>query len=943
MLANIAINATIVFLFGSFILYFLSCNLIDPPTFDVPPCSSISSCIKATGLHERALWYAVPVGYAWKYSNDASKFYESARSFCTSGFDPAKLPTLLAAASSKLAEPARRAVIFADKSVHKILQGVAQIDAELYRSGVKYTPYSDLRQFHSKTSFYITDLKSEEGRTEFSQAILKYHSMNVNIRKFALSTGAQMEGLVKVSSRIGNIIWPTLPTAFPLLLVGADRLVQTKYNGMDLITASVGVGTSVFSAAVPILNEYYEMIERYDGKANALLEDSRNLKGEVYDLAMRLEAIGATDFSPELLSFLPNSIVRESIVAQTPSKLPADARIRASTLYRSIAHEIAKYRLRDNNYFLSLYVAETNYGELKRLRDDLLQYLKDYEALVSACHSVVSKYKPKSSYASNSLKAYSSILKGSPDLHICAEALRVMAIDENYATNEAFLETCERTAFCGSDPPPDYPCTTGSLEERISCCFAYLERKELDMKVSETYAHYSSLRTAVESLLSYYDDPKARSDYLALPREFVCEKDIVSATSKITKLYLQLRKDASKYVFPEFDINGYLDSKTISSIRIRFRLDAGTADLMVEYKLPFQILAYSELASNGLEMTVSKDGKTAIFKGSGWTEIEAQVMPVSLDIEEMGSDGGYVYLRILNDKAVPVRHKISGDLVSASSNVRSDGKFLYFDGVGEAVIAFRAVEANYVQDENTLYVSVTNKGEYEYDGSIIIPYSGEELPKNCTAIGDATLCSLRLKPFGRESIEIEGVTFDVNLPPLFEDFSPVPIIDPPSPEQPPSDDNVISSARERVLNLLSELEKYQKRAQELNVAGLLPFSADTVKDLQSQVENADDILALNTLYATTNDAKSSLIARAKAAVFRIPESEDVRQLAEKALVNDDYILALALAASYSPKSAKTAEFDGKQIAILLGFASLSALVYFLRGSTQKKRKKIPKI
>jgi len=694
------------------------------------------------------------------------------------------------------------------------------------------------------------------------------------------------------------------------------------------------------------------MLARYDSRAEDVQKDALKLKDEIYELSTKLETIGAADFSPELLSLLPNaSSLRDAVVVQHPREIPSDAKIRAKSLLRSITMELTKYRLRDDNYFLSLHIAEGKLGDLLRLKEDLSNHLRDYESLVKGCHALVSKYKPRSSYVAPVLNGYVAVLKADPDLHVCAEALSLMALDKNYASDEMILESCEREISCGAKVlPADYPCVSGDIWERISCCRTYRERKAMDLKLSEAHTQYSTLRGAIEALLSFHNDPKVKSEYLKLQTSFVCKSNLIDTLSHATKLYLQLRKSVSSYVFPIIDLNGYADSKTVSTVHIRFLLDAGGADLLVDYKLPFQILAYKNISNNNLLVMISPDGKAATLRGSGWAEIEAQLMPVSLEVEELGSNTGYVHLHISNEKPVPVRHRISGTMISGSSNVHSDGKYVYFDGVGEAVVALRVVEMNYVRTGDSLHVSVRNAGEYEYKGDVVIPYAGEDLPKNCKSVGGVTLCSLRLNPFSEEIVEIGGVFAEANDYIFFEDAnisesaeSPPPLLEPPILSEISAEQNAISAMNARVLTVLSELEKYYDRAVELNATSILPFSGESLQNLRVQVEDANDLLALNSMYAVAQDARSALIARAKASVFSIPESEDVRQLAETALVHDDYVLALALASAYTPKSTGSAGLNNKHIAVLLGLASLAALIYFLRGTNPKKRKKIPKI
>ena len=323
----LAISLVVAFFFGSALLHLLACNFAELPSYDVPPCSSIPSCVKATGLHSGANWYAQLVGRAWHYSNTAMKLYDSARELCSGELNLDAVPGLIAAATSKLAKPAQQAVYFADQSVFWLVQRIAFIDNELHRSGVSYVPYSDVRQYHSTTSAFLADLNSGVGRTPLSRAVLTYRSMNLSVRKLLLSAEVQMESIARISSRYGQMLWPEIPFAFPsLIVVTVDKILQSRYGGHDLINASVGASSSVFSAAAPFLNEYYSMLARYDSRAENVLKEARKLKGEIYGLSTELETIGAPDFSPELLSLLPDtSSLRDAVIVQHPREIPADA------------------------------------------------------------------------------------------------------------------------------------------------------------------------------------------------------------------------------------------------------------------------------------------------------------------------------------------------------------------------------------------------------------------------------------------------------------------------------------------------------------------------------------------------------------------------------------------------------------------------------------------
>ncbi len=894
---------------------------------------------------DTAPWYANLVGRSWYYSNRALKLYDAAKDICEGEFNVSAVPELVSSATSKTAPDAANALHYANESVSKLVGKAGAIADEMYRGGVTYVPYADLRSVYSTAVDAVRAYEGNTPSTALGVAISRYKDTHPAIRTVFTAAGVEVPRVLVYVGKFGRVIAPNLSRE---ILAGVSTVFQgifSKLDPGDVVNSAVGTRDSVYSEAVRFLDEYYAVVNGYDRSAQGILEDARRTYDAVVKLSSDVE-YRSSQLSPEMLSFFSSDRGLEVSVADEPSSLPADARIRAAKLKKFIEGNVYAYIRRENNYLVAYWRAERAFKELAKVKGDLERYSNEISALAESCYKTVSKYRPRSGYLKSVLPGYAAALKENPDFSLCVQALQLMALDANYARDEAILASCESAVSCGSVLPEDYPCVGGEIGDRIDCCLRYRERKHSEILSSELYSQYLQLRRSVEALLSIYDDPSLRSEHLANPVDFICDSDLAKAISRETKIYLKLRKAAEGMVKPEVLVDGYLNAKTVSSVRVRFLLDAGGADLLVNYDLPFQVLAYRVVESNGLWISISANGRTASLRGSGSVLIDAEVMPVELEVEEWGASMGHKYLRVRNRLPIPVKYPFSGDVVSASDNVSYDGKYVYFDGVGEVLLAVPAVEVNYVIHGDTATVSIRNASEYEYKGEVVIPLSGRKLPRGCKPLGDVSVCSVNLDPFSEDVIEIEGVSSDLNF--AFEEsvssFSTVSEFGSSKLYETAvlSDTSgTVNDMRDKIFRRLEELQKLFERAEELNVVNLLPYSSEFLDSMNSRISETNDSVVLAVYESVLNSIYNDVVSRARALVFSVPPDTDVRALAERALNSGDYMLAMALAASYHPKRAPGTSVPYASLA--LGVLSLGLLVYYLRTQKPKKRRRIPKI
>ncbi|MDN5366617.1 MAG: hypothetical protein PWQ11_28 [Candidatus Diapherotrites archaeon] len=895
------------------------------------------------------MWYGKLVGSSWYYSNQVTTLYDAARNYCNSDVNFSEIPKLIADASSKVSTPAQKALYYADQSVAALVSNLAFFQRELHRAGVEKSRYADLRETYSEITYVLEDVGSERATTNLGKALQEYRDKQTVLNNLLLEYGIHLKHFMPVVAAFITSQWSMIPAGvIEWAMATADEFANARVRAIDVVNRAVGLSDSVYFYAKPLLLEFYKALERYDERADKISTEAPKVSTEILSLATELESRRISTFSPEALSLLARSSVSESLLSAEPKEIAPQARIRSQELLSWIEGNVQQYKNRAGEYLLALQNAEDAYEELVELRDDLKRKIADYDGLVDVCVAFLSKYSPRTEYAREVLPGYVASLRKDPDLSTCARALEIVLKDREYADDEIMLRSCEEEIRCGARVlPSDYACVVGDIPDRLECCMNYRDDLRSRTMGSEMYTRYVEMKHTVEKLLAVVDDPALEAQYLELPTEFLCESELGDAFSKLTKIYLKLRDLASDRIYPVFDYDGYFDAESVSTVRITVLLDAGGADIITKYPVPFQIMSLRALDSNGLTVSVDASGKVLMLRGGGSATVEVQAMPLPLEVEELGSEDGSIYLHVSNPYSLPVRYPFTGSVISASSNVHSDSSYVYFEGVGEAILLDRVVEVNYVVDGDTAYVSVRNVSEHEYKGDVVIPVDAEKLPKNCSKLGPAVVCSVKLDPFGSDSFELGSVTSEFNAYTYTgewgerTDFSTVSV--PIVQTVVSAEVNYSNYLRSKVLELLSELKDYYERADELNATALIPFSEKTIEQIGESVKETNDVLALSSLYLLASETKDSLVSRAKSYVFSIPEHEELRSLAEKALLNGDYVLALALASTYEPKITGRS-INTKYLGILVGLLSAAALVYLLRTENKpRKRKKIPKI
>ncbi len=946
------LSLSLAILLGTFALNLLNCMFAPSLHADVPRCSSVSSCVKATGLQGDARWYADLVGRSWYYTNKTLEVVDASRQICTGDQNLSVVARSLVSVFSSYSAPAAEAIYFADQSVAQLVEHLDSYSRDLNRGGIEFVPYDDLRDVYSRMLYAlrVTESGSNGSGTALARALDRYSQFHPALRKIAASLGVHLPEIVSFMGSTVVRRWPHLPGYFVSAVVGTlANEYQMKFYGIDLIDSAVGLGDSVYRSAAPFLTEYYSLLDDYDRHARSDLQDAVATEKEVEELAVKLKNSSYVRFTPEMLALLPESKATRSQVSGSPETQPYEYIVLARRALSSVRHNVLAFQLKDDNYLVHLYAADRNLAFLHKLENEINRRLDEQSNLATLCYKFLAKYHPLSSYVAMRLPGYVAVVK-TGDLDACAAALRLVVLDRNYARDDAILASCEARARCGAKTlPSDYPCVGGDVRSRIGCCLAYLDRKRSDLRATDLYANYQHLRSAITSLLALYYDPALASDFYSLPTDFLCPDELSDASAKATKIYLKLRKDAASFVRPEVYVLDPVSATTVSTVRIRFEVDAGGADILTSYKLPFTVVAFRTLSSNGLWVVVDRDGRTVHLRGSGSAVIEAQVMPVSLKVREGDGYGGYKYVHVRNDLPVPVEYSVAGDLISSTPNVSYSRGKLVFSGVGEATLRVRVVDVNYALDGDSAYVSLRNPTEYDYRGDVVIPLSSGDPPAGCRSVGGVTICSVHVKPFSETSLELRDVnagtslmqTVDLNYgedqpaKTLFSAESTVRTVM-------SIDQNKTELLRRRVLRLISELNAWYSRASELNIAYLLPFSRDSLENFGRSVRETNDYLYLSSVEATLSAERAEVISKAKAYLSALPQGSDVRGLAERALNTGDYMLALALAASYEPDR-RGGGVHVPYAATLLALISLAILVYYLRGQKPKKRKRIPKI
>ena len=927
---------------GSAVVGFITCALPGKMVhFDTPSCSSLSSCVKAASFDPRISSYSWQVGRAWYnlslFRNDLALISKACGENAeANGF---AFIALNGKYMWNAASHMRAALLAADASVTYVRDGLSSIHHSLQLGGIDYARGTPFDAVDSQVSLVLYDLDHNVGNRPLSAAIRKYLAARSSIlskistyapdlARIANASNLQMRGLVYVVSTVA--------------------MATTGYFGPNpaVFDDSVGIHDSVFTAYRSLMESYFSALDDADKRANGFLDDAKDLRNDVFALSSKLGRSAYSVLDAKYLSLIaPSTVKYRAVVVATADS--ASVRAKADSLYWSTYNAVSHYRSRDSNYIAWWSRARASRDALSDLYNSLSDDYAALDGLADSCQRFLSKYSPRSDYARIRIPAIVSAIKSDNNIALrllyCKDGLDIYFLDRNYAATEAMLKACERSVSCWDD----YSCYSGDAAQRLDCCLAFRERKENELRSSSLYASYSKMRNQLAHVAAFCNIADLEARLSSLPANFSCEDNLRDAVTDLLSLRQKYGR-TSDCAPLRFEYDGFFDSKEISTVRVIVHFGIPGVSSRRSVPLPVRVVGYRTLDSNGLQVSI--DGNVAVLSGSGSATLEIIAYPVPLISKHLGDSLGYARIRLTNGSGVPVRYRLSGRVVSTDGMSYVSGQFLYFPPNSSAVVEVPVLSWEQSADGS---VTLRNDSGYKYHGLVVFPFAASNPPAFCISEGNTTACNISLDPYSSRLLKLGAVTSYA--PPELENissdesnfvaptvshgaevtsFDPVPA----SYNSRAADD-----LRHKLLQLVSELNAYYRRALELNVTYLLPFSAQTLRSAEDLIGSGDPE-SLHVLYNVLQDERDSLRAKAGysvAALSRLPEHARDYSVAKSAFERGDYVLALAVAEPFLHGSSQGEE---SLLPSLLGVLSLILLfAYVARTYKPKKKRRIPKI
>ncbi|NPA76288.1 MAG: hypothetical protein GXN93_00855 [Candidatus Diapherotrites archaeon] len=943
---HIAIPVILLVTLGAALVGLLTCSL--PGNYvqmDVPRCSSLSGCMKIAQFDNRASAYAWQVGRAWyfvnQFRNDLALISKSCgRSNETNDFAFIVLNGKYVLDS---AQHLKSAMLAADASVTYVQNSLRGVSDTLHRGGIQYvsgTPYDAVA---SQISLVLYDLDHNRSNRALSSAILSYRA-------------AKSEFTHKISEYLPNasqFLLSTVKSPFhELVYVGASvtsYFLSTRSSDVRLLQSAVGIHDSVFSAYRSLMESYYSAEDDADRRASEFLSDAADLRDRIYKISGELDRSAYTVLGERYVSIIaPNTIKYRSIVVNTSDS--ASVRAKADALYWDTYQSISRYRSRDSNFLVWWVRARGDVRKLSDLHAGLSDDLAALDSLADSCQKFLSKYRPRSSYARIRIPAIAAAMKQDQNIALrllyCKDGLDVYFLDRNYASDEAMLAACERSISCWTD----YPCHQDDASRRLDCCLAFRQRKVAELRSSPLYTSYLQLRRELAKTAAFCGLSDLDAKLAALPVQFTCRDKLRDAVTDLLALRSKYASVAADCAPLNVSYVGYFDAKEVSSLKLRVVYGIHGLSARRVVSVPFRVASYRTLESNGL--SVSFDGNRMLLSGGGSALLEITAYPVPLSVEHLGDSMGHSRLKLINNSDLPVKYALDGVLLGSDGLVYRAGRYLFFPPHSYAVVEIPTLRVDY-SDSNG-FVTIHNDSAVRYHGTVVLPFFTEHPPSYCASDGNVTICNVSLDPYSSRVIRIgsHGPIITTSLPDGAQEqdvqISPavhsasVTSFDAPSPSSQPvvSESNVL---RERIRSLIAELNSYYRRAEELNVTYLLPFSPETLHSAEALLSSADRP-SLSVLYNVLRDERDGLRAKAGysvAALSRMPGHERDYAVAKSAYDRGDYVLALAVA---EPLMHGYGSNSDSWLPGVLGLLSFLALItYVFRTYRPKKKRRIPKI
>jgi len=915
------------FFLGISLSYVLTCAFLTPPYFDVPRCTTLTSCLKDTGLPDDP--YSRAVARSWYYVNKLRTSLAAREKICSAGLDMNNIVRQLSEIATGSEIYVVQAVKYADLSNYVAFKQLGYILDDLNRLGVQCVSDSKAHIVYTRVWDALHSTRRGAPSNPLATRLSSAMEQHKRLERAGLTVSALAPIFIPI---VGSLIrWGIL--SYSSLVNRDNEQPSTHFGAEGYINASVGRYASVFYEYTSVLRDLHAARDELDLEARVIEADASNTAREIENVLDELRAINISGLSWERISPIASRAAEGAKVVADPSEIVKKTEIVVYELKYRITRDLLAYRKRMAGAYCYLSDARSALNDLQTVLAEIKSQSAALQNLRDACVGYIRSYNASSSYVRKLLPGYAKQVEQG-DLGACADALGLIQMDKKYAGDETLLNSCENEAKTYDD----YVCV-GTVSEKLACCMAFLQKKRKILYTSKEYEYFTRMSDATEKMLALVGDDKDIAEFLSIASLPENGKELQKSVNDLVNLYTRLKKRVEKEYVPSFSVDGFLDAEQMSELNVTFFADVGDVDAEFSITLPFQAYSYRVLESKG--MRVSVKGNEARIKGGGWAKVWVLAYPAEFDVKRMGEDGGKVYMRIAYEEDVPARYPLRGEVVSMSPSAYVAGGYIYFRSSGEAIVAEAALKQEWEREGNDLRVYLTNVSDYAYTGTLFLPISSRKIPRSCTPFSGGVVCSVNLRPF-----ESKVLTFrDVNHMEEEHDHS--------IPEEA---EEMVSMSQARVqlegnvdktaaFSYIDTLKKWYARAKELGIEQYIPFDVNTIDAVSAQLEETNDTSVVSTLTALLRSTVASTRRYIRSRVYHLRSVEGAEKayaLAKQALSSKDYMLALALALA-----ADTEETTLPPVLPLLlslfGLGGVGAYIRLRTNGTRKRRTFIPRI
>ena len=901
--------------------------------FDVPPCSSVSSCAKKAFPYEG--YYSYTVGEAWYRANDVTEAVADARDLCSlrltdENGNPIKsavrkLKNGLWGVYSKI-----DSLIWATNNANvTLIEELSSLKAELDFIGVGEVNHAGWLSLYSEVNSALFDLSEHTEYTEMGRIYNEIFALSdvepggtvfINVVQM-VATGA----LVVIEPFVAPITYPI----FTILKYGTNLHQDLS----PFVNLSVGNRRSLLTEYRRLVETYVDLQERTMDEAEKLYKESRDVREEILE---EVEPLRDENLSV-LASFLPSRVevgTLTSPMAFTPLLVIS----RANTYYRAVEENYWRFR-HEGRYLAHFERLRENHDRLLSLKHEVDRFLVAVKNTEKACMDSVKSHR----FNSPELKArvaelvvrfkYADVVERA---RICERATEIVERDKRLGNVVGALKDCEErykewwgeAAPChGEDPALNYSCCERAFEQRMS---EYLS--------SEDYQRYKELLDTLLDLSVSQGLEDILGNLYTLPRT-PKPSNLPKYTAKLLSLIDKASSELSSSVDAAW--SGHLSTTSLTEVTLSLTNDLPLS-LEGKLKIPFDYVGY-RVEGNGMTVDVAEG--YVHYRGRGSAKVTFQVPPVDVQEGTISTRDGFLTVSIINPYDLPLEVPVKGEVASLRRGL-NEGNYVVLSPGGAVVFHVPALTIERNQVGDTAYFLLRNTSTHDYSGIVSLDVNATSGPSFCVLTPNRAICKVNV-PAGEERLlKFKGYILPGTenalsfAPPRGEDV-PEEVITSVSRKE------GVTGVDERFQEALEALKSMWKRAKELNATDLLPFTEETIDNLESLDPSLQDE-ALPVAEGLVSQVESTARARTEmlqklAEKTGDPDLTNIALMAKKSLLTGDYVTPLALSRSLDRYFYSTGASSLDPVPyVLLALALAFLFVHFRRTSPPRKKKRIPR-